>query len=943
MSEEAQVGFLEACGIYAFKNSIASNSRTARVVSLPDLKAHLSETCPSTLSIIFRLYNSLEFFLKGAGREMVRSGMIRAWSSWNYEIMTMANYMNDKRHDHHYFSTLTKHQSNSTLLFVFYLKEDKRRFEQERVELKQKAKKQGRSESANTVDPPKRFDPISNEIFELCHTMQPTEKFFKDTRSLLKRIQSMLDTIWPEMNYRIAIFGSTANLLGLKNADIDLCIVVPEAKFEHDLRTFRKRLSRQPRSVYNMYYLAARLRDIGMKAVESIGHASVPICKFIDPQTGFNCDINTNNILGIENTRLIGTYANLDVRIRPLLAAIKQFVKEKNINNPRGGTLSSYAYVIMALHFLMVGLEQPLIPSLQKLSVRCQSRNCNSITGKIVSQLQDHQIVQWDARYHDCLNIRNIATSVYKMSPSVGKNDTITYWEGKNKDSVSHLLTKFFEYYSDPSNYVVSIITQDGELHGNYDISYWRTSPIIVQDPFILNKNVARSCTVNGAGIIFQEFKRAAQLLKKNTPFSTVCDKQYNIARTVDTECMEYRLQIQKQHTNSYNWRQHVKLPSTDAKHSERQGGTYNWRQHLKSTTSTSVEVTKVQNNDNLVGDLDEKNLDEVIEILKPIIDPVEEETQQQSEKMLRELSQSNEATKNQKEQKQFNTTPKSILKLVEKIMENQPSSATIENLTMKPCMDMHALLKESFSKESFMSEMGIHDLYYLMAQLNFLDEVITDSLLEEMTKDDKRENKKMKSMWKKMSTTERLASFMLAVEADRKRKVENTNENLTPKPSSPETEFVGLAEEYSPSEDDEDEYNSEQMNNQFDEYADEYEEEDENYEEEDDDEEYDSEFEILTEEEVKEDFDDDDIVDVYFYVEDVPACIDSYELYQHLYWYGEVYSATPALTKDDQHIDWFIHLKTKYVNYEKRRLPSLIQLDDYDDCVVSLPRLHPH
>ena len=115
--------------------------------------------------------------------------------------------MNDKRHDHHYFSTLTKHQSNSTLLFVFYLKEDKRRFEQERVELKQKAKKQGRSESANIIDPPKRFDPISNEIFELCHTMQPTEKFFKDTRSLLKRLQSMLDTIWPEMNYRIAIFG----------------------------------------------------------------------------------------------------------------------------------------------------------------------------------------------------------------------------------------------------------------------------------------------------------------------------------------------------------------------------------------------------------------------------------------------------------------------------------------------------------------------------------------------------------------------------------------------------------------------------------------------------------------------------------------------------------------------------------------------------------------
>lgn len=82
-----------------------------------------------------------------------------------------------------------------------------------------------------------------------------------------------------------------------------------------------------------MFFLASRLRDIGMKNVEAIGHASVPICKFVDPQTGFQCDINTNNILGIENTGMIQKYCNMDSRIRPLVFAIKQFVKQKNINN----------------------------------------------------------------------------------------------------------------------------------------------------------------------------------------------------------------------------------------------------------------------------------------------------------------------------------------------------------------------------------------------------------------------------------------------------------------------------------------------------------------------------------------------------------------------------------------------------------------------------------
>lgn len=87
-----------------------------------------------------------------------------------------------------------------------------------------------------------------------------------------------------------------------------------------------------------------------MRDVEAIGHASVPICKFVDPQTGLNCDINANNILGIENTRMIQRYCDLDSRIRPLIFAIKQFVKQKDINNR---TLFYYIHVpLFTLTFL---------------------------------------------------------------------------------------------------------------------------------------------------------------------------------------------------------------------------------------------------------------------------------------------------------------------------------------------------------------------------------------------------------------------------------------------------------------------------------------------------------------------------------------------------------------------------------------------------------------
>lgn len=117
------------------------------------------------------------------------------------------------------------------------------------------------------------------------------------------------------------------------DADLDLCIVVPKTSYEQDLKIYKNRLSRQSKSVYNMYFLCGRLKEIGMTNVEPIGNATVPICKFVDPETGFRCDINANNVLGIENTRLIGVYADLDKRVRPLITAIKHFVKQKDINS----------------------------------------------------------------------------------------------------------------------------------------------------------------------------------------------------------------------------------------------------------------------------------------------------------------------------------------------------------------------------------------------------------------------------------------------------------------------------------------------------------------------------------------------------------------------------------------------------------------------------------
>ncbi|CAO3624415.1 unnamed protein product [Mucor hiemalis] len=109
MTDQPETILLEKCFAYALSNSKASNPSTAKVVELRDLERHYT------------------------GRDVIRSGAIQSWWEWNYEVMNLVSYLNDKRHEHNCFSPLRQRPTNNANLFVLYLKEEKRRYESERA------------------------------------------------------------------------------------------------------------------------------------------------------------------------------------------------------------------------------------------------------------------------------------------------------------------------------------------------------------------------------------------------------------------------------------------------------------------------------------------------------------------------------------------------------------------------------------------------------------------------------------------------------------------------------------------------------------------------------------------------------------------------------------------------------------------------------------------
>lgn len=70
-----------------------------------------------------------------------------------------------------------------------------------------------------------------------------------------------------------------------------------------------------------------------MERVICIASAKVPIVKIWDPELKLACDINVNNTLALENTRMIKTYIQIDERVRPLAMIIKHWTRQRVLND----------------------------------------------------------------------------------------------------------------------------------------------------------------------------------------------------------------------------------------------------------------------------------------------------------------------------------------------------------------------------------------------------------------------------------------------------------------------------------------------------------------------------------------------------------------------------------------------------------------------------------
>lgn len=239
-----------------------------------------------------------------------------------------------------------------------------------------------------------------------------------------------------------------------------------------------------------------------MEKVVCISAAKVPIVKIWDPELGLACDMNVNNTVALENTRMIRTYVEIDPRVRKLAMIIKYWTRKRIINDAGkslhasierigyfgriltfhfvafGGTLSSYTWICLIITFLQLR-QPPVLPALHQLPYKMPRPDGS---------------------------VGEFADNLKKLKG----------FGGKNKSSDAELLFQFFRFYAhefDYDKHVLSVrqgkLITKNEKKWNYAIN----NQLCVEEPFNTSRNLGNTADEYSFRGLHMEIRRAFDLL----------------------------------------------------------------------------------------------------------------------------------------------------------------------------------------------------------------------------------------------------------------------------------------------------------------------------------------------------------------------------------------------------------------------------------------------
>ncbi|KAL7920096.1 hypothetical protein ACQKWADRAFT_315076 [Trichoderma austrokoningii] len=313
---------------------------------------------------------------------------------------------------------------------------------------------------------------LAADMTEIYNKLLPTDKIEENRKKLVNKLEMIFNDEWPGHDIKVHLFGSSGNLLCSDDSDVDICITTPWHEME------------------DVCMIADLLARRGMEKVVCISAAKVPIVKMWDPELGLACDMNVNNTLALENTRMVRTYVETDPRVRQLAMILKHWTRRRIVNDAAfGGTLSSYTWICLIIAFLQ--LRNPaVLPALHQLP---------------------HKTTKPDGAVSD------FADNLQKLKG----------FGSKNKSSEAELLFQFFRFYAHEFDYDKHVLSvRQGKLITKQEKKwhYAMNNQLCVEEPFNTSRNLGNTADEYSFRGLHMELRRAFDLIS-NAKLEEACEQ----------------------------------------------------------------------------------------------------------------------------------------------------------------------------------------------------------------------------------------------------------------------------------------------------------------------------------------------------------------------------------------------------------------------------------
>ncbi|KAI0565001.1 PAP/25A associated domain family protein [Gracilaria domingensis] len=272
------------------------------------------------------------------------------------------------------------------------------------------------------TQPDKAKVELIEQIEDIFPQITPPEDYSHVREDLLSRLRKVIKAEWPKAD--IHVYGSAGNGLGLRSADVDTSLYMPKEIATASSKQNGTGDSTKDSAKAILARLAATMEHNRIVVLTKLLDARVPVIKMLDSISGLQVDVCVNNTLAVRNTELLKAYVDLDPRFRYVCILVKHWAKRRDLNDAYHGTLSSYAYTLLVIHYLQT-LHPAVLPCLQQM-VNGKRVRSNSILPKEMTDNGNNQMYN---TYFD-------------------RSVTPDTWKSKNLSPVHELLLGFFRYYA---------------------------------------------------------------------------------------------------------------------------------------------------------------------------------------------------------------------------------------------------------------------------------------------------------------------------------------------------------------------------------------------------------------------------------------------------------------------------------------------------------------